>query len=96
MNRSKWIKVALGLPVLGLILAEGAVRGAGMVDFPIYDHNDSIGYIVKPNQAGKFLNKNAWAFNALSMPTTDAWNPKARPNLLLIGNSIIIKGIYAH
>lgn len=92
MNRSKWIKAALGLPVLGLILAEGAVRGAGMVDFPIYDHNDSIGYIVKPNQAGKFLNKNAWAFNALSMPTADAWNPKVRPNLLLIGNSIIMGG----
>ena len=81
--------IALAL-VLGL--AEAGVRSSGIVDFPVYAVDDEIGYIVKPNQSGRFLNKNYWAFNSKSMPTTQAWRPSARPSLMLIGNSIIMGG----
>jgi hypothetical protein len=92
MNRFQWIKLGAIVVVAGAITTEIGIRASGMVDFPIYDHNDSIGYIVRPNQSGRFLDKNGWAFNDLSMPIAESWNPKARPNLLLIGNSIIMGG----
>jgi len=92
MTRFQWIKLGAIVVVAGAITTEIGVRAAGMVDFPVYNHNDSIGYIVKPNQSGKFLDRNSWAFNDLSMPIAEAWNPKLRPNLLLIGNSIIMGG----
>jgi lysophospholipase L1-like esterase len=76
-----------------LVLAsEGAVRWSGAVDFPIYAIDSGIGYIPAPNQSGKFLNKNVWVFNDRSMGTEAAWNPNAKPNLLLIGNSIVMGG----
>jgi hypothetical protein len=72
--------------------AEIAVRLSGILDFPTYAVDPEIGYIVKPNQSGKFLNKNPWAFNDRSMPIGEHWNPRPHPNLLLIGNSIIMGG----
>ena len=65
---------------------------SGAVDFPIYNVDAEIGYIPAPNQSGKFLNKNAWVFNDRSMGTATAWNPSVKPNLLLIGNSIVMGG----
>jgi len=47
--------------------AEIAVRLSGILDFPTYAVDSEIGYIVKPNQSGKFLNKNPWAFNDRSV-----------------------------
>ncbi|RFO95808.1 hypothetical protein DIC66_16615 [Rhodoferax lacus] len=63
-----------------------------MVDFPIYMTDQSIGYLPKPNQEGKFLNENTWVFNDRSMGTPAPWNPAAKPNVLLIGNSIVMGG----
>jgi hypothetical protein len=64
-----------------------------MVDFPLYDHNDSIGTIVRPNQSGRFLDKNAWAFNDLSMPIGEEWKTE-HPTIK--GNILITKLIYRH
>ena len=83
---------ALVALVLLLGIAEIGVRVSGVVDFPVYAVDDEIGYIVKPNQSGRFLNRNSWAFNSKSMPTTEAWRPSRRPNLMLIGNSIVMGG----
>jgi hypothetical protein len=83
----------IALVLIGLALAaEIAVRVSGILDFPTYRVDNDIGYLVKPNQSGRFLNKNPWAFNDRSMPIEENWNPQARPNLLLIGNSIIMGG----
>jgi hypothetical protein len=85
----RWISIAL---LAALVFGEVAVREAGMVDFPIYAVDDEIGYIPKPNQHGCFLNKRCWAFNDRSMGTTTAWNPTLHPNVLFIGNSIVMGG----
>jgi len=74
---------------------EIAIRLSGAVDFPIYLIDDDIGYVVKPNQSGFFLNRNEWIFNDRSMGTNRNWvndHNSDLPNLLLIGNSIVMGG----
>lgn len=78
--------------VLLLIGAEAAIRLGGIIDFPLYTVDDEIGYVVKPNQVGSFLNKNHWVFNDRSMGTNQNWGSSTKPNLLLIGNSIVMGG----
>ncbi len=84
---SRWLMYAVGC----LIVTESATRLSGITDFPIYDIDNEIGYIPKPNQSGSFLHRNAWIFNEKSMGTS-AWAPDRHPNLLLIGNSIVYGG----
>ena len=71
---------------------EAAVRLSGAVDFPLYAVDDEIGYVIKPNQQGNFLNKNHWVFNDRSMGTNQNWDPSGKPNLLILGNSIVMGG----
>lgn len=75
-----------------LCLAEMLVRLSGITNCATYLVDSSIGYIPKPSQQGVFLDRNHWAFNDRSMGTENPWNPTARPNILLIGNSIIMGG----
>jgi hypothetical protein len=81
---------------VGLIAAaaigEIAVRASGMVDFPIYEVEDAIGYLPRPAQHGCLLRRRCWVFNDLSMGTGVAWNPAGHLNLTLIGNSIVMGG----
>jgi hypothetical protein len=85
---SRWLIVA----VVFLVCVEISVRAAGLVDFPIYEISSDIKYIPKPNQSGAFLNTNDWYFNNLSMPIKRDFTPDLRPNILLIGNSIVMGG----
>lgn len=71
---------------------ELVVRLSGVLDFPLYAVDPEIGFVPKPNQSGKFLNKNAWVFNDRSMGTDTAWSPSGKPDILLIGNSIVMGG----
>lgn len=75
-----------------LCLAEVLVRLSGAAHCATYLVDSEIGYIPKPNQEGDFLNRNHWVFNDRSMGTERAWNPAPQPNILLIGNSIIMGG----
>jgi hypothetical protein len=80
------------LLILAVLLgAEVVARLSGIVDFPVYHVDDGIGYIPQPNQAGSFLHRNSWVFNDRSMGTASSWSA-ARPNILLIGNSIVMGG----
>lgn len=72
-------------------LAEVGVRLSGITDFPLYDANPIIGYIPKASQAGAFLNKNKWYFNEKSMGAS-AFKPTDRPDVLLIGDSVVLGG----
>ena len=83
--------VALGL-ILFVVLTEAVVRLSGITDFPIYATGNGMGYLPKPNQSGDFLDKNDWVFNDRSMGTENKWNPQKRPNILLIGNSVVMGG----
>jgi hypothetical protein len=84
-------KIAITL-VAALALGEVGVRMAGLVDFPIYSTDDELGYWIKPNQRGAFMNKNEWAFNDLGMPIERNFQPSAAIDVPLIGNSIIMGG----
>jgi hypothetical protein len=96
MPRTAKMMSRIGVALIALIaliaIGEIATRAIGITDFPTYSVDDGIGYIVKPNQSGRFIDKNSWAFNSKSMPTTEEWNPSARANLLLIGNSVVMGG----
>ncbi len=75
-----------------LVLAEGAAQLSGVVDLPIYEANNQIGYIPAPNQSGKFLHKNDYRFNEYSMGAGSFSPDPARFNLLLVGDSIVLGG----
>jgi hypothetical protein len=78
--------------ILALIgVVELALRGAGTIDFPLYDANNHIGYIPKPSQHGSFLRVNDWEFNSLSMGAP-AFSPTTSVDNLLIGDSIVFGG----
>jgi hypothetical protein len=72
-------------------VAEIYLRETGAIDFPLYAVSQSLGYIPKPSQSGAFMNRNGWIFNDKSMGA-GPWNPDGRPNILLIGNSVIMGG----
>lgn len=91
MKRVPGIRIAVLAFVL-LAMTELAVRLSGIVNLPIYNVDDEIGYIPKPSQAGSFLHVHDWVFNDRSMGVASQWNPRKRPNILLIGNSIIMGG----
>lgn len=91
MKRRSVIRCVVSLLLL-LAASEGAIRASGLVDFPIYHVDPEIGYIPAPTQEGSFLRTHAWVFNDRSMGTASAWNPSTRPNILLIGNSVVMGG----
>jgi hypothetical protein len=64
---------------------------SGYGDFPLYDTDDEIGYVPKPNQAGQFANQHVWYFNADSM-RNHPFSGDAQADILLIGDSIVFGG----
>jgi len=85
------LKAAASLLIL-LFAAEVGVRLSGIADFPIYSSDDQIGYCLRPNQSGKFLNRNHWFVNDRGMATAAPWNPAGHRNILILGNSIVYGG----
>ena len=75
-----------------LVATEIGVREGGLVDVPLYNVDGKIGYIPKPSQSGRFLDKNRWVFNDRSMGVDANWDPTKHPNILLIGNSVVVGG----
>ncbi|MGK2915981.1 MAG: hypothetical protein ACSLE5_16285 [Porticoccaceae bacterium] len=67
------------------------MRFAGIIDFPLYDADEHIGYIPRPNQAGSFLNQYRWQVNEKSQGS-ETWQPDQKPDVLLIGDSIVWGG----
>lgn len=74
------------------LLAEALCRVAGVTDFPLYDVDAEIGYLPKADQSGRFLHRNAWVFNEKHMGVV-GWDPSHHPNLMLIGNSVVLGGL---
>lgn len=82
-----WLGVLLAL----FILLEFALRLGGLVSQPIFLKDDELGYIPAPNQSGAFLGENHWQFNERSMGA-GPYQPHVRPNILLLGDSIVLGG----
>lgn len=85
------VKILAGI-VVGLVLIEIGIRASGIVDFPLYDANNHIGYIPKPNQSGSFLWLHDWQFNSLSMGAPEFKPTDKDIDILLIGDSIVLGG----
>ncbi|MGI8569050.1 MAG: SGNH/GDSL hydrolase family protein [Methylocella sp.] len=72
------------------ISSEIYLRYAGYGSLPIYDVDNDIQYIPAANQHGRFRNRYAWYFNNRHMGNISNWSSEIHPNLLLIGNSIVL------
>jgi hypothetical protein len=72
---------------------EITLRIAGFGSFPVYDVTDKgVLYIPSANQSGIFMNKYHWAFNDRHMNNAANWDPDKHPDVLLIGNSVVLGG----
>jgi lysophospholipase L1-like esterase len=92
MKRARFaVRVLAGIVAI-IAVTEAGVRLGGLVDFPLYDVDPEIGYVVKPNQHGVFMTTNDWVFNDRSMGVGAAWKPTGKTDVLLLGNSIIAGG----
>jgi lysophospholipase L1-like esterase len=91
-NRPFAIAVVSCAAVFGLISSETYLYYAGYGSYPIYDIDNEIQYIPAANQQGDFLNRNAWYFNDRHMGNNSNWRKEKHPNILLIGNSIVLGG----
>ncbi|MGA2637252.1 hypothetical protein [Methylocella sp.] len=80
-------------PLLLFAGSEIVLRIAGFGSFPIYDVDNDLKYIPSANQAGAFLDRHRWAFNDRHMGNTVNWSPESHPDVLLIGNSIVMGGL---
>lgn len=65
---------------------------AGFGSYPIYLLDSQIKYIPASNQSGVFLNRNHWFFNDRHMGNSDNWTRDIHPDVLLLGNSIVLGG----
>ena len=88
MKRKALMSFTLVALVLGVELW---IRSQGIVNFPIYEVNESIGYIPRAGQQGFYLNRIFWQVNEKNM-TAGPWKPNEKPDLLLIGDSIVWGG----
>lgn len=86
------LAVVLCAAVFGLVSLEWYLYYAGYGSYPIYDVDNEIKYIPAASQRGSFLNRNDWYFNDRHMGNKSNWDPEKHPNLLLIGNSIVLGG----
>lgn len=87
----KKLPLLTALIAAALLCAEIGARVTGMVDFPLYEANATIGYIPAAKQVGAFLNKNDWQFNELHMGAA-AFKSDAKANVLLVGDSLVLGG----
>ena len=94
-QRAKLLTWAVLLAITLLIAGEVAARALRLCDVPLFDADPRIGYIPKANQSGAWRWSNQWAFNALHMGTARPFAPSpTRPDVLLIGDSIVSGGVH--
>ena len=83
-----WVAVGvIGAAALGEI----GLRLAGVGDFPTYDANPVTGYIPSANQSGRFMGRD-WAFNEHHMGVAQPFEPSAKRDIVLVGDSIVYGG----
>jgi len=76
--------------ILCLVAAEALARV--VFDFPLYEADDELGYWPRANQEGAFLFRNDWAFNSTSLGVEKEFQPSAKLDVLLVGDSIVYGG----
>jgi hypothetical protein len=92
MGRRRRVKIALACLTVIAISSEIGLRLAGAGSYPLYDIDDEIKYIPSANQHGSYFNRYAWHFNDRHMASRSNWSAEKHPNLVLVGNSIVLGG----
>ena len=80
------------LALLALLTIEIFFRLAGFGSFPIYTLDSDMKYVPAANQSGVFMNRNHWQFNDRHMGNRSSWDPEKHPDILLVGNSVVLGG----
>jgi hypothetical protein len=84
--------VILAVITLILVSSEIGLRLLGAGSYPLYDIDDEIKYIPSASQHGFFHNRYEWDFNNRHMASRSNWRADQHPNLVLVGNSIVVGG----
>jgi hypothetical protein len=92
MGRRRLIVITVIFFTFLLISAEIYLRYAGFGSYPIYDIDNEIQYIPAANQHGRHRNRDPWFSQQQTYGKYFNWSPEIHPNLLLIGNSIVLGG----
>lgn len=92
MSLRRRVMIALACVTALLICSEAGLRLAGAGSYPLYEIDDDIKYLPAADQHGAYLNRYAWHFNNRHMASNSDWNEGKHPNLLLVGNSIVLGG----
>jgi hypothetical protein len=92
MDRRRRVKIALACLTVIAISSEIGLRLLGAGSYPLYDIDDEIKYIPSANQHGTYFNRYAWHFNDRHMASRFNWSAEKHPNLVLVGNSIVLGG----
>ncbi len=82
--------IAAGIAIL-VVASDLALRASGILDFPLYETDQTIGYIPKASQSGRFMNENDWTFNSLHMGSGE-FKPGPQRDVLLVGDSLVYGG----
>lgn len=96
MSSQKWrmIVILIATTCSLFILLEVVLRLLGLANFPVYDKRSDLGYVPAADQSGKLMHRYGWAFNNRSMAIAQPYNPKIRPNAILLGDSIVMGTAY--
>lgn len=92
LNMVRRVNIILFFICLILFSTELVLRYEGFGSFPVYDLDNDVKYIPSASQHGSFLNSKTWFFNNRHMGNVEDWRPDRHPNVLLIGNSIVLGG----
>ena len=76
------------------VALELILRICGFGNFIIYRADPRYGYIPAPSQFGSFEHRYFWTFNSLSMGTLEYPAKNDKPNILLIGDSLVMGGLH--
>ena len=87
----KGLAAAAVAAVAAFGMVEAGARLCGLVDFPLYAADARYGYAERPNQHGRFLDRNAWAFNDRGLGVAARFAPRA-DGVLLVGDSVVCGG----
>ncbi|MGF7161298.1 hypothetical protein FHS85_002933 [Rhodoligotrophos appendicifer] len=82
--------VTLATIAVAALMMECFVRISGVADVPLYEADDRIGYIPKPDQSETLFLKSHWDFNDKSMGISRPFAGDPERDILLVGDSIVM------
>lgn len=82
---------SLIIAIIAVLALELLLRFLKVMDVPLYEVDDDIGYVLKASQQGSFLRSNAWRTGKLS--TLNSSLEDGEQGILVLGDSIVVGDI---